>query len=61
MNNDITVLYKISGTGWLNVRVDGKFVPVCKLTAKQLHGIDITLKALKELKEFNLTEKFGEV
>lgn len=55
MNNDITVLYKISGTGWLNVRVDGKFVPVCKLTAKQLHDIDITLK------ELNLTENFGEV
>lgn len=42
----MTVLYIISGTGWLNVKVDGKMVPVCKLTEKQLHDIRLTLKEL---------------
>ena len=41
-----TVLYMISGCGWLNVKVDGKFVPICKLTDKQLHDIRLTLREL---------------
>lgn len=40
-------VYTISGTGWLNVKIDGKPVPVCKLTAKQLHDIQLTLKELQ--------------
>lgn len=40
------ILYTISGTGWLNVSIDGKPVPVCKLTTKQLHDIRLTIKEL---------------
>ena len=42
----MTVLYMVSGTGWLNVKVDGKLVPVCKLTPKQLNDLNLTLKEL---------------
>ena len=42
----MTILYMVSGTGWLNIKVDGKLVPVCKLTPKQLHDLQITLKEL---------------
>ena len=42
----MTTLYMVSGTGWLNVKVDGKLVPVCKLTSKQLHDLRMTLKEL---------------
>jgi hypothetical protein len=43
---NVTILYKISGTGWLNIKLDGKMIPVCKLTTKQLHDLQITLKEL---------------
>lgn len=43
---NMTVLYMISGTGWLNIKMDGKMVPVCKLTVKQLHDLRTTLKEL---------------
>jgi hypothetical protein len=42
----MTVLYIISGTGWLNIKMDGKMVPVCKLTTKQLTDLRLTLKEL---------------
>ena len=42
----MTILYKISGTGWLNVKIDGKMVPVLKLTPKQISDLRITLKEL---------------
>jgi len=42
----MTVLYMISGTGWLNIKMEGKMVPVCKLTPKQLQDLRLTLKEL---------------
>ncbi len=42
----MTVLYMISGTGWLNIKMEGKMVPVCKLTPKQLGDLRLTLKEL---------------
>lgn len=36
----------IIDTGWLCVKMSGKFVPVCKLTEKQQRDVHITLREL---------------
>lgn len=42
----MAMMYIISGAGWLNVKVEGKLVPVCKLTERQLRDLRTTLKEL---------------
>lgn len=41
----------IIDTGWLCVKMSGKLVPVCKLTAKQQHDVHLTLRELGLLPE----------
>lgn len=42
----MATMYIISGAGWLSVKIEGKLVPVCKLTERQLRDLRMTLKEL---------------